>query len=162
MLVSLTQETRYHQISLRPKLCTKFKRQYVSITKIINDAVCRIMVNLLVRRKRRRMRKQKGPTHYHKANASGIIENRFKYACVHDTAFVCVFIYRTCGRSYLSSRLFFAFWHTCEPGLIYSFIRWQICGFNNYLMLKRIAIALELFTNMENKLYVDLNCYFRL
>ena len=29
---------------------------------------------------------------------------------------------------------------------------WQICGFNNYLMLKRIAIALELFTNMENKL----------
>ena len=28
----------------------------------------------------------------------------------------------------------------------------QICGFNNYLMMKRIAIALELFANMENKL----------
>lgn len=27
----------------------------------------------------------------------------------------------------------------------------KICGFNNYLMLKRIAIALELFANMENK-----------
>jgi len=27
----------------------------------------------------------------------------------------------------------------------------KICGFNNYLMMKRIAIALELFANMENK-----------
>jgi len=35
-----------------------------------------------------------------------------------------------------------------EDSTIYNL---KICGFNNYLMLKRIAIALELFANMENK-----------
>ncbi|CAH3038712.1 unnamed protein product [Porites lobata] len=37
---------------------------------------------------------------------------------------------------------------TKEDSTVYNL---KICGFNNYLMLKRIAIALELFTNMENK-----------
>ncbi|XP_068700305.1 cellular tumor antigen p53-like [Montipora foliosa] len=37
---------------------------------------------------------------------------------------------------------------TKEDSTVYNL---KICGFNNYLMLKRIAIALELFANMENK-----------